>query len=455
MDMSGFMPSYNLSSRSGSSYGSSRAFQGPHLDLTMPMLPSPSLLFNSMPFQNYAYGFDTLPAPPFDMQRPFNTSFSAMPDFSQIVTYPEELPDYANQSLDTHTDSNSCVTNSDQRSPVVKAEVHSPVQPHQIFHDVYSVDTLDSSSPTESDDSNDTNFSTDVDTLMKAIQAKSRPTQQRQRNKSEKVGHQILKDVASSRTYDVDSQATCESGEPTRSSAKAKKSYQCTMPDCSKRFYQKTHLEIHTRAHTGVKPFLCKEPTCGQRFSQLGNLKTHERRHTGERPYHCDICGKTFAQRGNVRAHKIVHQQTKPFTCMLDECGKQFTQLGNLKSHQNKFHTHTLKALTLKFASIREGDPVTAQDKELWEYFAALYKNSNKGIKGRGKDRRISNTGLGIKLEGSETSHDGSRRSSYASSTSNAESYGFASTSSEMDFTTIPRSEEQLVQKIYATRHWH
>lgn len=30
-----------------------------------------------------------------------------------------------------------------------------------------------------------------------------------------------------------------------------------------------------------------------------------------------------------------------------------------------------------------------AMDKELWEYFATLYKNSNKGIKGRGKDRRI------------------------------------------------------------------
>jgi hypothetical protein len=26
----------------------------------------------------------------------------------------------------------------------------------------------------------------------------------------------------------------------------------------------------------------------------------------------------------------------------------------------------------------------------MWEYFASLYKNSNKGIKGRGKDRRIS-----------------------------------------------------------------
>lgn len=31
-------------------------------------------------------------------------------------------------------------------------------------------------------------------------------------------------------------------------------------------------------------------------------------------------------------------------------------------------------------------------DRELWMYFAGLYKNSNKGIKGRGKDRRISAT---------------------------------------------------------------
>ena len=40
---------------------------------------------------------------------------------------------------------------------------------------------------------------------------------------------------------------------------------------------------------------------------------------------------------------------------------------------------------------MREGDAVSASDKELWEYFSSLYKNSNKGIKGRGKDRRISN----------------------------------------------------------------
>ncbi|CAI7583258.1 unnamed protein product [Penicillium pancosmium] len=168
--------------------------------------------------------------------------------------------------------------------------------------------------------------------------------------------------------------------------------YTCTLPDCGKSFAQKTHLDIHTRAHTGDKPFICKEPSCGQRFSQLGNLKTHQRRHTGEKPYKCDLCHKSFAQRGNVRAHKTTHLQAKPFTCLLDDCGKNFTQLGNLKSHQNKFHTTTLRSLTARFTQITEHGPANAQDRELWEYFATLYKNSNKGIKGRGKDRRISTT---------------------------------------------------------------
>jgi hypothetical protein len=31
-------------------------------------------------------------------------------------------------------------------------------------------------------------------------------------------------------------------------------------------------------------------------------------------------------------------------------------------------------------------------DRELFEYFAELYKNSNRGIKGRGKDRKITGT---------------------------------------------------------------
>lgn len=35
-----------------------------------------------------------------------------------------------------------------------------------------------------------------------------------------------------------------------------KKRYVCTMEECSKSFYQKTHLDIHERSHTGAKPYV-------------------------------------------------------------------------------------------------------------------------------------------------------------------------------------------------------
>ncbi|KAH8431229.1 DNA-binding transcription factor [Aspergillus melleus] len=241
----------------------------------------------------------------------------------------------------------------------------------------------------------DIEFSTEVDVLMKAIQAKNGaplpnvqslpPLQQ--------LTHGGINGLPQPYAVPQPTNPRCLTrvDEPTPRSGKKRK-YICTLPDCGKSFAQKTHLDIHTRAHTGDKPFICKEPSCGQRFSQLGNLKTHQRRHTGEKPFSCDICQKRFAQRGNVRAHKITHERAKPFTCLLDDCGKQFTQLGNLKSHQNKFHAATLRDLTLKFSQLTGTEPMTVQDRKLWEYFATLYKNSNKGIKGRGKDRRISPT---------------------------------------------------------------
>jgi len=116
------------------------------------------------------------------------------------------------------------------------------------------------------------------------------------------------------------------------------------------------------------------------------------------------------------RLRQAIHPTGQPKGTARDipKAGKTFTLTSAAQSHQNKFHASTLRYFTQKFASIREGDPVTQQDKELWEYFAALYKNSNKGIKGRGKDRRISSAGS----TGANGSHNSSGDAQHARSSS-------------------------------------
>lgn len=169
------------------------------------------------------------------------------------------------------------------------------------------------------------------------------------------------------------------------SGSKKKKAKNKQCPYCFKYFTQSTHLEVHVRSHIGYKPFECSY--CHKRFTQGGNLRTHLRLHTGEKPFTCDVCKRSFSRKGNLAAHKLTHENLKPYECKLDNCDKSFTQLGNLKSHQNRFHLSTLNELTHKLAELRreEIDSLPKDEKDLLNYFKDLYKNSNKGILGRGK----------------------------------------------------------------------
>ena len=49
-----------------------------------------------------------------------------------------------------------------------------------------------------------------------------------------------------------------------------------------------------------------------------------------------------------------------------------------VQAHQNKFHAETIRVLTLRFASLANVDVLEGDERDLWEYFSTLYKNSSR-----------------------------------------------------------------------------
>eukprot|EP01083_Nonionella_stella_P313240 1123599_1 len=75
--------------------------------------------------------------------------------------------------------------------------------------------------------------------------------------------------------------------------------WRCTLCDFTTK--HPSNLAIHTRTHTGEKPFWC--PICKMRFGRKDYLIKHIRVHTGERPYQCGICFKAFKQKSTLTTH--------------------------------------------------------------------------------------------------------------------------------------------------------
>lgn len=89
--------------------------------------------------------------------------------------------------------------------------------------------------------------SIDVDTLMRTIQNKAdRPSRQVQAGERKCTERRSVSSDPGTSTTD----SSTGLGPSTR------RRYPCKIQSCEKVFTQKTHLEIHTRAHTGYKPYV-------------------------------------------------------------------------------------------------------------------------------------------------------------------------------------------------------
>ncbi|KAM6980942.1 WT1 transcription factor b [Aplochiton taeniatus] len=131
-----------------------------------------------------------------------------------------------------------------------------------------------------------------------------------------------------------------------RSEASEKRPFVCAYPGCSKRYFKLSHLQMHSRKHTGEKPYQCDFTDCGRRFSRSDQLKRHQRRHTGVKPFQCETCQRKFSRSDHLKTHTRTHTgktSEKPFTCRWSSCQKKFARSDELVRHHSMHQRNLTK----------------------------------------------------------------------------------------------------------------
>uniref|UniRef100_G3NG60 WT1 transcription factor a n=1 Tax=Gasterosteus aculeatus aculeatus TaxID=481459 RepID=G3NG60_GASAC len=94
------------------------------------------------------------------------------------------------------------------------------------------------------------------------------------------------------------------------------------------------------------RPFMCAYPGCNKRYFKLSHLQMHSRKHTGEvkRPQELSRSTRT---KGSLRSQMVCYLSgEKPFNCRWPNCQKKFARSDELVRHHN-MHQRNLTKLQL------------------------------------------------------------------------------------------------------------
>lgn len=118
------------------------------------------------------------------------------------------------------------------------------------------------------------------------------------------------------------------------------KPFACSEKECEKRYSNIYTLTRHIKQiHTDETVVTCDFKDCHASFRSISHLNRHSRTHTGEKPFKCVHCSRAFAQKGDLVCHIRTHTGETPFVCHRGDCNKAFKQLTAFLDHTRRNHS--------------------------------------------------------------------------------------------------------------------